>query len=66
MGTCVIWFQKKERFDPDNDFEMKYEVIEKRKTCVRHIQGAKKSTTLYLATDPDREGEAISWHLYEY
>ena len=52
--------------DPDNDFEMKYEVIEKNEKHVSTISKAlKKSTTLYLATDPDREGEAISWHLYE-
>ena len=52
--------------DPDNDFEMKYEVIEKNEKHVSAISKAlKKSTTLYLATDPDREGEAISWHLYE-
>ena len=52
--------------DPDNDFEMKYEVIEKNEKHVSAISKAlKKSTALYLATDPDREGEAISWHLYE-
>lgn len=52
--------------DPNNDFAMKYEVIDKNQ---RHLQAiakaAKKAGALYLATDPDREGEAISWHLYE-
>ncbi len=52
--------------DPDNDFEMKYEIIEKNEKHIAAISKAvKKSKTLYLATDPDREGEAISWHLHE-
>jgi DNA topoisomerase-1 len=52
--------------DPDNDFAMKYEVIEKNAKHVDAIVKALKSAdALYLATDPDREGEAISWHLYE-
>ena len=52
--------------DPQQDFAMKYEVIERNQ---RHIQAITKALkpadTLYLATDPDREGEAISWHLLE-
>ena len=52
--------------DPDNGFAMKYEVIEKNEKHIRAISKAlKKADALYLATDPDREGEAISWHLYE-
>ena len=52
--------------DPDNDFAMHYEAIEKNTKAVAAIAKAlKKADTLYLATDPDREGEAISWHLYE-
>ncbi len=52
--------------DPDNNFAMKYEVIERNQRHVQAITKALKSAdTLYLATDPDREGEAISWHLYE-
>jgi len=52
--------------NPENDFEMKYEIIEKNEKHVNAITKAlKKSEALYLATDPDREGEAISWHLYE-
>jgi DNA topoisomerase-1 len=52
--------------DPQNDFAMKYEIVERNQ---RHIQAITKALkpadTLYLATDPDREGEAISWHLLE-
>lgn len=52
--------------DPDNNFAMKYEVIERNQRHVQAISKALKSAdALYLATDPDREGEAISWHLYE-
>jgi len=52
--------------DPDADFAMKYQVIERNSKHVDAIAKAlKKADTLYLATDPDREGEAISWHLYE-
>ena len=52
--------------DPERDFAMKYEVIDKNQKHVQAIaSAAKKADALYLATDPDREGEAISWHLYE-
>src|SRR5919106_4293071 len=52
--------------DPDHDFAMKYELIDKNERHVRAISKALSGTdALYLATDPDREGEAISWHLYE-
>jgi DNA topoisomerase-1 len=52
--------------DPDSGFAMKYQVIERNEKHVNAIVRAlKKSDALYLATDPDREGEAISWHLIE-
>ncbi len=52
--------------DPANDFAMKYQVIDKNGKHVDAIVKAiKKADALYLATDPDREGEAISWHLLE-
>ncbi len=52
--------------DPDDAFKMKYQAIEKNERHVQAISKAlKKADTLYLATDPDREGEAISWHLLE-
>ena len=51
---------------PDEDFAMHYEIIERSKKHVDAIVRAmKKADSLYLATDPDREGEAISWHLHE-
>jgi DNA topoisomerase-1 len=57
---------KKGAVDPDNDFAMKYVAIEKNKKHLDAIIKAMKGCdALYLATDPDREGEAISWHLYE-
>jgi len=52
--------------DPDNDFAMKYQIQERNQRHVQAITKALKGVdTLYLATDPDREGEAISWHLLE-
>src|SRR3990170_4543440 len=52
--------------DTENRFDMKYALIEKNKKHVEAIEKAmRKADALYLATDPDREGEAISWHLYE-
>ncbi len=52
--------------DPENQFEMKWEVATTSKKHVAAIAEALKSDdTLILATDPDREGEAISWHLEE-
>ena len=52
--------------DPEHDFAMKYQVIDKNSKHVDAISKAlKKADSLYLATDPDREGEAISWHLLE-
>lgn len=52
--------------DPANDFSMKYQVIDRNDKHVKAITTKlKNAEALYLATDPDREGEAISWHLYE-
>ncbi len=51
---------------PEQDFLIKYEINPK---STRHIKTicdlAKKSECIYLATDPDREGESISWHIVE-
>jgi DNA topoisomerase-1 len=52
--------------DTEKDFEMHYQVIDRNVKSVNAIEQAlKKAKSLVLATDPDREGEAISWHLYE-
>jgi DNA topoisomerase-1 len=52
--------------DPEAGFAMKYQIIERNEKHVNSIVKAlKKADALYLATDPDREGEAISWHLVE-
>ncbi|HEY0683513.1 MAG TPA: DNA topoisomerase I [Steroidobacter sp.] len=52
--------------DPKRKFAMRYQILEKNEKHVQAIAKAlKKSDALYLATDPDREGEAISWHLTE-
>lgn len=52
--------------DVDNDFEPKYIVDKDKKALVKKLKDlAKKSDTIWLASDEDREGEAISWHLVE-
>ncbi|MEX2451625.1 MAG: type I DNA topoisomerase [Rhodospirillales bacterium] len=51
---------------PDNDFEMDWEVDARAQKRVQEITKALDGADrLYLATDPDREGEAIAWHIYE-
>jgi DNA topoisomerase-1 len=53
--------------DVDNGFKPTYELTERGKTVVKDLRAAMKDASeLYLATDEDREGEAISWHLLEY
>ncbi len=50
--------------DLNNDFTPRYEIIKgKEKLVDELVELSKKSENVYLATDPDREGEAISWHL---
>jgi DNA topoisomerase-1 len=52
--------------DVDNGFKPKYRVPNEKRPVVKEIkQLAKKAEQVYLATDPDREGEAIAWHLLE-
>ena len=53
--------------DVEHDFEPKYITIRGKGTLLADIRKeVKKADKIYLATDPDREGEAISWHLYEF
>src|SRR3954469_11158724 len=52
--------------DVDNDFEETYESLESRKKVLKELKdAAKDATEIYVATDPDREGEAIGWHLVQ-
>jgi DNA topoisomerase-1 len=53
--------------DVDNGFEPKYVIIKgKTKTLSELKKASKTASTIYLATDPDREGEAIAWHVAEH
>ncbi|MDA0988890.1 MAG: type I DNA topoisomerase [Chloroflexi bacterium] len=64
MGHVRDLPQKVLGVDVDKDFEPIYEVLKDKQKIVREIrQNSKGATTIYLATDPDREGEAIAWHL---
>ncbi|MFA5628960.1 MAG: type I DNA topoisomerase [Dehalococcoidales bacterium] len=52
--------------DVENNFEPKYVVSRDKNKTVKELRdAAKTASTVYLATDPDREGEAIAWHLVE-
>jgi DNA topoisomerase-1 len=56
--------EKEGSVEPEHDFRMHYDVLADKKSRVNEIAKAvKNADRLYLATDPDREGEAISWHL---
>ena len=58
--------KKEGAVDPSNDFAMTYQAIDRNSRHVDVIAKAvKKADVLYLATDPDREGEAIAWHVCE-
>ncbi len=53
--------------DPDQDFKMEWEIDSFSKKYLKEItDAAKDSSKIILATDPDREGEAIAWHVKEY
>lgn len=52
--------------DVDNDFKASYVPIKGKKSLITELKkDVKNASLVYLATDPDREGEAISWHLKE-
>lgn len=58
--------EKELGIDINNDFSPKYVVVPGKKKVLKEIkEGAKTAKAIYLATDPDREGEAISWHLVQ-
>ena len=51
---------------PDDDFSMDWEIYRDKQSRLKEItESARKADRLILATDPDREGEAISWHVQE-
>jgi len=53
--------------DPDNNFQMLWEIDSFSKKYLKDItEAAKNSSKIILATDPDREGEAIAWHVKEF
>ena len=52
--------------DPENDFSFEWEVSNTSKKHIKEIyEAAESSSNIFLATDPDREGEAIAWHIIE-
>ncbi len=64
MGHVIDLPRSKMGIDIENNFEPKYIVVKDRKKTLSELKKkAKGKTDLYLACDPDREGEAISWHL---
>ena len=66
MGHVRELVPKNGSVDVDNDFKMKFQTIEKSKKQVAYIcKLAEQAEKIYLASDPDREGEAISQSLYE-
>ena len=66
MGHIRDLAKGNDSVDIDNDFAPKYEVSPSSKKVVTELKGlAKKAEMVWLATDEDREGEAISWHLME-
>ena len=66
MGHLRDLPRKKMSVDLEGDFTPQYEPIEGKDKIIEDLKSAaEKSEFIYLATDPDREGEAISWHLKE-
>ena len=64
VGHCVDLPQKKIGVDLNNDFNPTWDTIPGKGNVLKSIVSkAKKAKTVYLMSDPDREGEAISWHI---
>ncbi len=64
LGHVVDLPKSKLGVDPENDFTPEYIVIEGKEKILKELKAAvKKATTVFLAPDPDREGEAIAWHV---
>src|SRR5690348_7964859 len=63
-GMGVALPKKGKKTPGEHDFEPKYEVIERKEKLISELKSAaKKAETIYLAPDPDREGEFIAWSL---
>jgi DNA topoisomerase-1 len=66
VGHVVDLLRSQLSVDVDNNFQPKYRVMNDKRQVVKELQTlAKTAEDIYLATDPDREGEAIAWHLME-
>jgi len=66
MGHIIDLPKTRMGVDVNNNFSLEYEVIKgKGKVIKELIDKAKNINDIYLGTDPDREGEAIAWHIYE-
>jgi len=64
IGHIVDLPEKSLGVDIDKDFEPSYQILPTKRNVAREIkEAAKKAGTIYLAPDPDREGEAIAWHI---
>ncbi|MDD5072909.1 MAG: type I DNA topoisomerase [Candidatus Omnitrophica bacterium] len=67
MGHVIDLPMRKMGIDIENNFTPTYKVIAKKKKLLSELKAeAKDKDTIYIATDPDREGEAIGWHLAGY
>ena len=66
-GHVIDLPKKKIGIDVDNNFEPKYQVIKGKGELLKRLKDkSKKAPTVYLASDQDREGEAIAWHISNY
>src|SRR5438034_8117017 len=66
MGHVRDLPEKEMGVEVDDGFKPHYEVVESRRKTINELRSAaKKETEVILASDPDREGEAIAWHLAE-
>ena len=64
MGHIKDLPKKTLGIDLENNFEPTYQVIEAKKKTIEELKKAARSAqNIYLAPDPDREGEAIAWHI---